>query len=765
LEEANTFFSADAEISLVYDSTPSMIAGITGLLISAALGITAVITVLFFFIRRMRWCLIAALSIPVSAAAGISVLAVMGRSLNSMSLGGLALGIGLVSDVSVIVLDLLNRSFEKTAGTNPCLQALLPPEDIHQKTSASSPARAIPSPEDISQKAASIAGSSAASTLTTALVFVPIAFLPGPLGDLFGDMAISLVAAILAGWLYAQFLLPSLYRMGIILNHNRSLRNEGSAPAEYKQARTLEKRYRKLLGSALRRPARVFAIAAAASIAGAALLLFRPFVFISPDAAEEVCISVVFPTGTLLESAVDIGKGISGLTAELPSVRTVYGKAGAEEEDTGRRADTDYRKEEFIFHCVLENGAKPEEALAEINSALLSFPGMPPFTVYFPLDKTEILLGLSRQDSFVISGKDREELAQRISLAENYLKEKEIAYSFLIPEQRPELRFFPNREAAAFLSIPTVNLAETLYILNEGVTASTLEIDGKPLNIVVSGTTMYAGGEPASFLEQIPLKTPQGKTVFLGSLGSIERRDADAALTRLERGDVSYITLQPNAGKHVAGVFSWFNQTGESVFSRYRNSLLLYVFLVLILLYMTMGAQFESFLLPLILMITIPFSLAGAGPALLITGAKLDSGAILGMAALFGLVVNNSLILFEISEEKIKNGHNAVSAVYLGASERLYAVLITTTTTVFALLPLILSPLGNTQRSMAAAMLGGLAASTLLSLFAIPPVLLRYFNRNLRITKPADEELRETRTSAKLHLTSGSEASALRRKT
>jgi multidrug efflux pump subunit AcrB len=138
-----------------------------------------------------------------------------------------------------------------------------------------------------------------------------------------------------------------------------------------------------------------------------------------------------------------------------------------------------------------------------------------------------------------------------------------------------------------------------------------------------------------------------------------------------------------------------------------------------------MSAQFESFILPLILMLSIPFSLAGAGPALLVSGSGLDSGSVLGLVALFGLVVNNGIILYEIGEEKRARGLPAAKAVYAGARERLRPILITTLTTIFALLPLAASPLGASQRSMAAAMLGGIIASTLLCLFALPPVFVR----------------------------------------
>jgi multidrug efflux pump subunit AcrB len=228
------------------------------------------------------------------------------------------------------------------------------------------------------------------------------------------------------------------------------------------------------------------------------------------------------------------------------------------------------------------------------------------------------------------------------------------------------------------------------------------------------------------------MKTPQGKNVYLGSLGRIERKEAEASLARLDRSDVVYtdiLSLKRSLNKLPR--YSWFTEADESAFNRYKKSLLIYAALVLILLYLAMGAQFESFLLPLVLMTSIPFSLAGAGPALLLAGAKIDSGAVLGLTALFGLVVNSSLVLYEISDQKIKSGLSPAAAVFCGAKERLRAIVITTATTVFALLPLIISPLGNSQKSIAIAMIGGLLASTLISLFAVPPVLIAFFKRKL----------------------------------
>jgi multidrug efflux pump subunit AcrB len=719
INEASALFSRDAQITIVTDSTPSLVSGIKSLVFSAALGAAAVFAVLLLFIRRLKYSLLVSLSIPFSAAAGICLLSVMGKSLNSMSLSGLAMGIGLVSDISVIILDMLHRTFKKNDS--------------------------FPASEKIAYKVFSISGSSFASTATTILVFAPIIFLYGPLGSLFGDIAIALVTSVLAGWLYAMFCLPSLYKKLYTTIENTKIFKMPQFTSVFSDG-SLEKKYSRFLLFSLHRPKKILITAAFIVIVGTISFFFRPVVFINPDEAEEVHVSVVFPPGTLLETIGEISNVFIDSVSGLPSVKTVYGRAGAEEEDVNRRANIDYIKEEIILQCVLKKGIKPEKALAEIKTTIasLEYSYDFPFSVYLPKDKTEILLGLSAERTFVIKAKDRDELLERKETATEIFKDASVSVNFRPHGQRPELRLYPNREAAAYLSIPAAQIAETLFILNEGVVASRLEIEGRPLNVRVMGQNT-GFGDSVRQLEQIPLRTPQGKTVYLDSLGRIERMEAEAALTRFDRSDVIYADIAagknlPKIVNETAARFSWFTSADESVFKSYKTSIMLYLVLVIILLYMTMGALFESFLLPIILMFTIPFSLAGAGPALLITGSKIDSGAIFGLVVLFGLVVNNSLVLFEISEEKIQSGLSVNTAVFRGACERLQSIVITTITTVFALFPLVLNPMGNSQKSMAATILGGVLASTLLSLFLIPPVLIKFFKwKHLRLKNLREE--------------------------
>jgi multidrug efflux pump subunit AcrB len=728
LNEAAALFDRDAEIRLVHDSSGTIIRGVLNLGISALLGAAAVTGTLILFIRRIRWGLLTALSIPVSASAGVIALALCGRSLNGMSLGGLALGIGLVSDTGVIVLDLFHRRFRY----------------LDRRPLAA----------ELGGAAASVAGSSLASMITTAVVFIPVIFLPGPLGGLFGDTSIALVSSIAMGWFYAQFCLPVLYRIFFQPPGEKPPR-PGAAEFEKK----LERFYGPLLMACIRRPRRVLAAAILLSFLGFLLLLSRPAVFVSPDDAEEIRVSLVFPPGTLLESVLEGSTVLSKTLAGIPDIQTVFGRAGSEDEDLGRRADTDYRKEELQFRCILRAKADPEKALGEIRQKMETLirgpdslnPLLPPETVYsafFPQDRAERLLGLSSAFTLAVRGSDREETEKRARRAAEKLRGaggSDLAALQTRPSgRRPELRFFPDREAAAFLGIPAAGMAETLYTITEGLICSRLEIEGRPLDVRVSGGDFaFPAGdlEPESVLAGIPLLSPQGNRVALGSLGRVERRESEAALARLDRGDVIYLDVLPvsGAGKKVsrgiqksAAEFSWLSRADESAFTRYRVSLLVTLALVLVLLYMTMGAQFESFLLPLILMLSIPFSLAGAGPALFFAGASLDSGAVLGLTVLFGLVVNNGIILYEIGETNIQSGLSPAQAVFSGARERLCPVLITTITTICALLPLVIAPLGSAQKSMAAAMAGGVISAALLTLFALPPVFIRFFKWRLR---------------------------------
>jgi multidrug efflux pump subunit AcrB len=723
--EASVSFGRDAEIRIVYDDAASVIPGLQKLFVSVIFGTAAVMAVLYLTLRSIRYSILAGLSLPLSMAASMVVLGALGRTLNNMSLSGIALGIGLVSDTSVIILDLLHQSFGKKEKWES--QKLDVPK---------------PSYTELGTKAASVAASSFGGTATTAVVFIPVVFLPGPLGSLFGDLSIALVVSILSGWLYAQFALPSLF--GLFFFSRKSgffkaevLQEQDDAGKNKRGGAFLSaNHYAPLLRNCLQKPFRVLGITVLFCIAGFTLLLTRPMGFVSADNALEIEALLNFPPGTTMENITAEASVVGEQLTSLPGIISVFGRAGSEEEDTARRSDPDYRKETFCFRCILNPSFQSAVTLSSINALLenQSYEAL----ARFPQDKTEKILGLSSSSAIAVRGRNRNEAERRAAEAENLIRQSGYAAAVTLHPagSRPEIRVLPDREALAYAGLSVVEIARAFYAAAEGMEAGELELEGKSLTMKVSALEMPE-------LERLPVALGRSGPVFAGSIARIEYREETASLARLDRSDTLYVEAVPRTGseKSLAAFLTslcvrekerGITRADESAFTHYRASLILTIVLVLILLYLTMGAEFESFILPLVLMLAIPFSLTGAGPALFFCSASLDSSSVLAMMVLFGLSVNSGMVLYELAEEKTTAGFQAEEAVYDAALERFRPVLTTVLTTAVALLPLVISPLGAKEHSMAAAMLGGIIASTALTLFALPPVLIRFLQYRKR---------------------------------
>ena len=695
--DASDTFGGDAEIEIVYDDASSIVPGIQKLFVSVILGSAAVMIVLFLNLRNFRYSILAGLSLPFSMAASVIALAALGRTLNNMSLSGIALGIGLVSDTSVIILDLLHHGFNKPKK---------------------------PGCDELGSLAASVASSSFGGTVTTAVVFIPVVFLPGPLGSLFGDLSVALVVSIIAGWVYAQFALPSLFRMFYSANKKNYSGND-----------SVTRRYASLLTFCVKKSVNVLLTTVLLCVFGFALLLSRPLGFVSADTASEIEAVLNFPSGTVMETIAEKASVLGEQLASLPGIDYVFGRAGSEKEYTARRSDPDYRRETFIFRCVLEQKAKPTAVLASVNS-ILEKQSRETFS-RFPQDKTEKLLGLSSSFVIAVKGRDRKEAENRALEAENIIREGGFSVTRRPAGYRPEIRIIPDREASAYAGITTAETAMAYYAASEGLEAGELELEGKPLTMKLSALELP--GAAVRQLEALPLVFRENGPVFAGSIAGFILQETPEALARLDRSDTLYIesSLQGGSKKNLAAILDslctgkeqGFARASESAFIRYRSSLILTVVLVVILLYLTMGAEFESLTLPLVLLLAIPFSLAGAGPALFVSGGGLDSSSVLALMVLFGLSVNSGMVLYELAAEKCALGKSPSDAVCEAAMERFRAVLTTALTTVFALIPLVISPLGAKEHSMAAAMLGGIIACTTLTLFALPPVLIRFLKK------------------------------------
>jgi multidrug efflux pump subunit AcrB len=550
------------------------------------------------------------------------------------------------------------------------------------------------------------------------------------LGSLFGDLSVTLVVSILSGWLYAQFALPSLFGMFITGQKDSPQKTVGAGLEHYAT----------FLKTCMRKPAHVLGITGMVCVIGFVFLLSRPVRFVSADTSSEIEVVLNFPSGTTMDSIASKAALLGEQLSAVPGIRLVFGRAGSEKDDTARRSDPDYRKETFVFRCIVERTKHLNQSLTSINS-LLEKQAYETFA-RFPQDKTEKLLGLSSSFVVAVKGRNHEEAERGAVEAEERIQQKGYTVHRRSAATRQELRIIPDREALAYAGLSTAETAAAFYAATEGLVASELELQGKPLDMRVSALEMPAPEMLPITQRQNNSESAQAVPVFAGSVADFVARETPAAMARLDRSDVVYIEAASSADekKDLAAFLDslcadkeTFTRLDESTFVRYKNSLLLTVVIVLILLYLTMGAEFESLSLPLVLLLAIPFSLSGAGPALFFSGAGLDSSSVLALMVLFGLSVNSGMVLYELAAEKSGAGGTAQDAVYEAALERFRPVLTTTLTTVFALVPLAVSPLGTKEQSMAVAMLGGIAACTALTLFALPPVLVRFMRRQKRI--------------------------------
>ncbi|GMO25501.1 MAG: efflux RND transporter permease subunit [Termitinemataceae bacterium] len=726
VKEINTQFQNEIEVNLVYDSVPEIISSLINLCVSMALGAIAVTLVLIFFLRTVRYSLLAAFSIIISAAFALIVLFLFGKSLNSMSLSGLALGIGLVSDTSVIILDVLCSNFSN-------------------KTENQS---AAPSSSSISSCVSKLSASSFGGSATTAVVFLPIIFLPGALGALFGDLSIAIVASVLAGWAYSQFALPVLFKM-FFKNKHISPLNQSVKKLD------LQLCYRAFLRFSMRKAKIVFLVASLVSIVGFVLLTQRPVSFTTTGLSSEINIKINYPSGATLDYMLNDTEIISGAIAKNDYIDSVFCKAGAEIEDVKRRSSPDYRSENVLYRCFAKKNVSPDKAMQELMM-ILKAAGYSSdannVQLSYPQDKTEIFLGLNSGAKLALKGS---------ALSQNGLNQKMVKTAISVSnkinnssindvsinieplEKEPQIRIVPKRDIQVLTSVTTANIANIVASITDGYVASTIEIDGQLRDVRVLGNE-YKNSNSME-LKAIPIGITSTGPVFLGTVSNIQRMENFQALARLDRSDVIYINVSSalRNKKQVNKLIDdclvetkELTRIDDSTFSKYKSSLILTILLVLVLLYMTMGAQFESFILPFIFMITIPLALAGAGPALTLSGSTLDFGAALGIIVLLGIVVNNGIVLYETCEEKVNNGMIPLIAVYSGASQRLKPVLATTVTTMIVLVPLLVSTFAATQKSMACAMLGGCFASAVLTLFVLPPIFVTFFNlRACRRTK------------------------------
>jgi HAE1 family hydrophobic/amphiphilic exporter-1 len=692
----------DLHLSVLSDQSDFIRDSIAGVRNSASWGSLLAILVLYLFLRSRASTAIIALAIPISVVASFALLYFGGLTLNQMTFGGLALGVGMIVDNAIVVLDSIVRRREESG------------------------AKAAEAAE---WGATDVAGAIVASTLTTCVVFIPVVFTRTTSGALFQSLALVVVFALACSLLVALTLVPMMA--------SRFMRLSAPPRGGRRSALAgLESWYVARLRDALRRPRRVYAGAGVLLAAALALFPLIPVELAPQTDADEIDVDIEMAQGTniavvreyLDELEALVRQALPPEDVEFISTEVRGGSAEVELKlvSADRRSLSSQEIADGLRRAV--DGRVPG---AEIR--VRAQPGLWILRRVFSSGGGEEALELE------LRGHD---LARADALAAEVRRRIEAVPGIVDVrvsrrEGQPEETLVFDRDRISRLGLSVAEVARAVQASVGGLEASRLRDEGEEYPIVVR--LRPSDRRSSQDLGSISLRTPEGEVVPLSMLVDVRRERGPVAIDRVDGQRVTYVSASLESGvtlgdavdrvsASVAGLrlpegyrLSFGGEYEEQ--QEARRDFTIAILMALALVYMLMAAQFERFLDPLIVMLAVPMALVGVVPTLLLTATTLNIQSVMGLVMLVGIVVNNAIVLVDaVNQLRRRERLGVADAVVEAGRLRLRPILMTTTTTILGLLPLALGVgVGaEIQAALARTVIGGLIASTLVTLVLVP---------------------------------------------
>ncbi|MCD8270637.1 MAG: efflux RND transporter permease subunit [Parabacteroides sp.] len=683
---------------------------------SAVLDIILAVIVLFVFLRRFGTTLIVSLAIPISIVATFNLIFFSGLTLNIMTLGGLALGAGMLVDNAIVVIESIFRNQEK----------------------------GLPVREASITGTSEVAGAVIASTLTTIVVFLPIVYLHGASGELFKDQAWTVTFSLVSSLFVAIFVIPMLY--------DRLMRKKDDTPpapsregsqipsdTTKKELRNsiLTDRYSRLLRRLVGRRWIVIAGAAGLLVATGFLIPFIGTEFMPRTESKAFTVLVKMPEGTRLERTASAVANLEELlyTITNDSLSTVYSHTG---EGTGSENAIFEGENTAMMKVILSPECKlPPEAVIEQFVHTAENPDGLELTIQQEENSFSSLLG-SKGAPIVVEVKG-EELDEIAAITEEVKARMQVVgglYNIIssIEDGAPEITISIDRTMAGINNLSVSTVIDQLKQQLSGKEAGKMDYRGEMRDIIIKtpdislqalGDLVIKNGDQEFRLREIATfsESQAPKEIYRRGQNRISQimanmdagRSLDKVATEI-RGSVRDIQLPPNYSITVTGE--------EEKRQESMNGLLFALALSVILVYMVLTSQFESLLHPFTILLTIPLAVVDAIWLFFLTGTTINMMGVIGIVMLVGIAVNNSIILVDRINQLKAAGADLTDAIVEAGRQRIRPIIMTTLTTILALLLMTLSfGEGASLRSpMAIAVIGGLITSTLMSLMVIPCV-------------------------------------------
>jgi len=760
LDEIREQMPPNFDLLVIYDQATFINAAISEVRTAAIQGAFLAVFVLFLFLRDIRSTLIVAATIPASVMVTFALMDIYDITLNVMSLGGIALAVGMLMDNAIVVLENIAR--HRSEGRSVL--------------------------ESAEKGASEVGGAVMAATLTTIAVFLPLAFVEGIAGQLFKDQALTVTFALVASLILAFTLIPMLSALG-----GRSSRPESELSALgdqvqggrfrtalqwlfviprfvfvtiprfilvwllrvtrfFIQAFTVLTRplltgfdkayerlslgYAGLLGLALRARLLTVVLAVIAFLGSAALIPTLPVALIPPLAQGEFKVDLELSPGTRLELTdatladldYTLSKGSDQLLDKTYSVAGTGGRMDASAVSGGENVGE--------FNVVLSPGAGAQheaETMSRLRDVLALIPD-----VQYTLDRPQ-LFSFSKPLEIIVSSSDLEdirEVADALALAmqgSTMFRDVESTMRAGYPEV--QIEFDQDRAAALGLNVPDVASRVVSKVKGEVPTEFTFQDKKIDVRVRVEEDER----DSASDIGHLVVSGSTGPQIRLDTVADIVMGVGPADIQRIGQQRVALVRanvvdddlgiaatkvqriledIPVPAGLKV--IISGQNEEMEASFRSLQFALIL----ALIMVYLVMASLFESLLHPFIIMFTIPLAGVGAVIALAMTGTSVSVVVFIGLILLVGIVVNNAIVLIDRVNQLRQTGLSRTEAVQIGAGQRFRPILMTTMTTILGLLPMAigLGEASELRTPMAITVIGGLLVSMLLTLIVIPVV-------------------------------------------
>ncbi len=677
-------------------------------------GAIFVIIVLFIFLMNWRTTLISLVSIPLSIVFSLLAIRWMGLTINTMSLGGIAIAIGSLVDDSIVdvenVFKRLRQNREKTEGERESV--------IHVVYEASKEVR-MPMLN---------------STLIIIASFLPLFFLSGMEGRMLKPLGITFIISLMASTLVALTVTPVL---GSFLLGSQNSDKTGREPA---LVRWLKKIYEKALHWSLSHKKTI--ICGVGALLATAIVMFFTLGGSFLPAFNEGSFTIAISTvpGISLDESDRMGRTAEELLLSIPEIKTVGRKTGRAELD-----EHAFGVNSSEFECPFESGKKTRRQLTdEVRDKLSVLPGVN-IEIGGPISHRidAMLSGTKANIAIKLFGPDLNrmyEIGQKIKTS---ISDVEGIADINVEQQveRPELNITPKREMLARYGIALPEFAEVVRVMMEGEVVSTVYEGNRSFDL-----TLKVGDDARSTIERISdltIDTGDGRKVPLSYVADIKSSAGPNTINRENVSRKLVVSCNATGGElakavgaireKIAGKIElpegYHVEYGGQFESEERASktiALVSIFSIFII-FMLLYGEFKNVSQSLVVLLNLPLALIGGVFAIFFTDGILSIPAIIGFISLFGIATRNGMLLIDRYNVLASQGHSREEAVMIGSLDRLNPILMTAITSALALLPLALGgdlPGNEIQSPMAKVILGGLFSSTLLNGFVVPVIYL-----------------------------------------